>query len=121
MQWEDLKALLLETGSARLSGEAADEFIAKSTAGPGAGGKGSVFFAMGGHRVKLAINQTSRVEIIHRGDGVADLYLGDRQISGTLLRRVFTARIRHLSQLQNVVYSPAAIVQFRGSRENARL
>ncbi|MFZ0004598.1 MAG: radical SAM protein [Methanoregula sp.] len=86
MQWEDLKALLLETGSARLSGEAADEFIAKSTAGPGAGGKGSVFFAMGGHRVKLAINQTSRVEIIHRGDGVADLYLGDRQISGRLLR-----------------------------------
>jgi biotin synthase-related radical SAM superfamily protein len=86
MQWEDLKARLLEAGSARLSGEPADDFIAKSTAGPGAGGKGSVFFAMGSHRVKLAINPASSVEIVHRGGGIADLYFGDRQISGRLIR-----------------------------------
>jgi biotin synthase-related radical SAM superfamily protein len=86
MQWEELKARLLEAGSARLSGEPADDFIAKSTAGPGAGGKGSVFFAMGGHRVKLALNPASPVEIIHRGDGIADLYFGGRLISGRLLR-----------------------------------
>ena len=56
MQWKELKAQLLESGSARLTGEPADRFIATSTAGPGAGGKGSVFFAMGNHRVKFAIN-----------------------------------------------------------------
>ena len=86
MQWEELKARLLEAGSARLSGEPADEYIAKSTAGPGAGGKGAVFFAMGSHRVKLAVNPTSPIEIAHRGNGVADLYFGNRQIPGRLLR-----------------------------------
>jgi len=86
MRWEELKARLLEAGSARLSGEPADEYIAKSTAGPGAGGKGAVFFAMGSHRVKFAINQASPIEIAHRGNGVADLYFGDRQIPGRLLR-----------------------------------
>ncbi len=86
MQWEELKARLLEAGSARLSGEPAEDYIAKSTAGPGAGGKGSVFFAMGSHRVKLAINPSSPVEIAHRGGGVADLYFEDRQISGRLLQ-----------------------------------
>ena len=59
MQWKELKARLLEAGSARLTGEPADRFIAKSAAGPGAGGKGAIFFAMGSHRVKLALNPTS--------------------------------------------------------------
>lgn len=86
MQWEELKARLLEAGSARLSGEPAEDYLAKSTAGPGAGGKGSVFFAMGSHRVKLAINPASPVEIAHRGGGVADLFFDDRQISGRLLQ-----------------------------------
>ncbi|HNX18014.1 MAG TPA: radical SAM protein [Methanoregula sp.] len=86
MQWKDLKASLLEAGSARLSGEPADDFIAKSTAGPGAGGKGAVFFAMGRHRVKFALNPLSPIEIVHRGGGVADLYIKDQQIPGRLLR-----------------------------------
>ena len=120
MQWEELKARLLEAGSARLSGEPADDFIAKSTAGPGAGGKGSVFFAMGGHRVKLALNPASPVEIIHRGDGIADLYFGGRLISGRLLRPGFTARTRHLSRLLGGVSFPAAIVPFLGSPGNVR-
>lgn len=85
MRWEDLKAQLLETGSARLTGEPADRYIATSTAGPGAGGRGSVFFAMGSHRVKFAISSESRIEIVHRGEGVADLYYDDQQISGRLL------------------------------------
>ena len=80
MQWEELKARLLEAGSARLSGEPAEDYIAKSTAGPGAGGKGAIFFAMGSHRIKFAINPLSSIEIAHRGGGVADLYFGDRQI-----------------------------------------
>ena len=86
MQWEELKARLLEAGSVRLSGEPADEYIAKSTAGPGAGGKGAVFFAMGGHRVKFALNPASSLELVHRGNGVVDLYFGESQIPGRLLR-----------------------------------
>jgi len=86
MLWEELKARLLEAGSARLSGVPADDYVAKSTAGPGAGGKGAVFFAMGRHRVKFAINPSSPIEIAHRGNGVADLYFGDRQIPGRLLQ-----------------------------------
>ena len=45
MQWKELKARLLEAGSARLTVKPADRFIAMSAAGPGAGGKGAIFFA----------------------------------------------------------------------------
>lgn len=86
MQWKDLKASLLEVGSARLSGKPADEFIAKSTAGPGAGGKGAVFFAVGSHSIKFALNPQSPIEIVHRGGGVAELNTGDQQITGRFLR-----------------------------------
>jgi len=85
MQWKDLKARLLEAGTARLSGEPADTFIARSAAGPGAGGKGSVFFAMGSHRVKLALDPLGAVEIAHRGNGTADLYVDGNLITGRLL------------------------------------
>jgi Biotin synthase-related enzyme len=86
MQWNELKAGLLSAGTARLSGEPAEEFIATSSAGPGAGGKGSVFFAMGSHRVKLSLNPSSSTEIVHRGGGVADLYFGGKQVPGRLVR-----------------------------------
>ncbi|WP_292371124.1 radical SAM protein [Methanoregula sp. UBA64] len=86
MQWNELKARLLSAGSARISGEPADEYIATSSAGPGAGGRGSVFFAMGSHRVKLSLNPSSPVEIVHRGDGVADLCFAGTQIPGRLAR-----------------------------------
>jgi biotin synthase-related radical SAM superfamily protein len=89
MQWKELKARLLEGGSARLTGEPADRFIAKSTAGPGAGGRGSIFFAMGSHRVKLALNPTSTIEIAHRGNGTAQLYFEGQLIMGRLLEPGF--------------------------------
>jgi biotin synthase-related radical SAM superfamily protein len=85
MQWKDLKARLLEIGSANLTGAPADRFIARSAAGPGAGGRGAIFFAMGSHRVKLAINPASAIEIAHRGDGPADLYFEGKLIPGRLL------------------------------------
>jgi len=85
MQWKDLKARLLEAGTVRLSGEPADRFIARSAAGPGAGGKGSIFFSMGSHRVKLALDPMGAVEIAHRGNGTADLYLDGNLITGRLL------------------------------------
>jgi biotin synthase-related radical SAM superfamily protein len=84
MQWKEIKSRLLATGSARLSGEPADRFIARSTAGPGAGGEGSVFFAMGSHRARLALDPMSEVEIVHRGSGIADLFTGTMQLNGKL-------------------------------------
>ena len=89
MQWKELKARLLAAGSVRISGEPAGQFIARSAAGPGAGGSGALFFAMGGHRVKLAVNPTSTIEIAHRGNGVADLYFEGQLIAGRLLEPGF--------------------------------
>lgn len=85
MQWKDLKSRLLAAGSVNLTGESADRFIARSAAGPGAGGKGSVFFAMGSYRVKLALDPESEIEIVHRGNGTADLFFEGSHIPGQLL------------------------------------
>ena len=85
MRWKDLKADMLAVGSARLTGEPANRYIARSTAGPGAGAGGAVFFSMGTHRVKFALDKESPIEIAHRGDGAADLYYHDHLISGRLL------------------------------------
>ena len=84
MRWKEIKAQALAAGSARLSGEPAERFITRSAAGPGAGGEGSVFFSMGGHRVRLALDPMSDVEVVHRGGGVADLFFGTTEVSGRL-------------------------------------
>jgi len=89
MQWKDLKARLLEIGSVNLTGEPAEQFVARSAAGPAAGGSGAIFFAMGSHRVKLALDPLSDMEVVHRGNGVADLYLDGHLISGRLLEPGF--------------------------------
>ncbi|HSA38102.1 MAG TPA: radical SAM protein [Methanoregula sp.] len=89
MQWKDLKARLLEAQGVSLRGEPAEEFIARSAAGPGAGGAGAVFFAMGRHRVKIALDPLSRFEIVHRGNGVADLCFEGNLIAGRLLEPGF--------------------------------
>jgi len=84
MRWKDIKAQVLGTATTRLSGEPADRYIATSAAGPGAGGEGSVFFSMGSHRVRLALDPMSETEIVHRGGGVADLFISAAQVSGRL-------------------------------------
>jgi biotin synthase-related radical SAM superfamily protein len=89
MQWKVLKAHLLAAGSANLTGEPADRYIARSAAGPGAGGSGAVFFAMGSHRIKLALNPESSIVIAHRGNGVVDLYFDGQLIPGRLLEPGF--------------------------------
>lgn len=89
MRWPDLKARLLSAGAVNLTGEPADRFIARSAAGPGAGGSGAVFFSMGGHRVRLALDPLSGIEIAHRGNGAADLYLEGNLIAGRLLEPGF--------------------------------
>jgi len=89
MQWKDLKAKLLAAGPVKLTGEPADAYIARSAAGPGAGGNGSIFFSMGSHRVKFAISSESATEIVHRGNGVAELYYEGTFIPGKLLEPGF--------------------------------
>jgi biotin synthase-related radical SAM superfamily protein len=89
MQWKELKSRLLAAGTVSLSGEPAEQFIARSAAGPGAGGVGAVFFAMGSHRVKLALDPLSTIEIAHRGNGAADLYFEGNLIAGRLLEPGF--------------------------------
>ena len=84
MRWQDVKAGLLAAGIVRLSGEPADPYIARSAAGPGAGGEGSLFFSAGGRRVRFAIDPLSDIEVVHRGGGVADLFIGDIRLSGRL-------------------------------------
>ena len=84
MRWKEIKAQALATGTTRLSGEPADRYIASSAAGPGAGGEGSVFFSMGSHRVRLALDPMSENEIVHRGGGIADIFIGTTQQSGRL-------------------------------------
>ena len=85
MRWTDVKAYLLAEGSARLTGEPAERYIARSTAGPGAGGSGAIFFASGSHRVKFALNPAGIIGIMHKGNGVADLNYEGTIISGRLL------------------------------------
>ena len=85
MQWTDLKARLLSVGSTRITGEPAEMYIARSAAGPGAGGSGAVFFAVGSNRVKLALTPLSAVEIAHHGNGVSDLHFEGALIPGRLL------------------------------------
>ena len=62
MQWKELKAQLLETGSARLTGEPADRFIATSTAGPGRAGRDrySLPWAITGSSLRLIPGAASR-------------------------------------------------------------
>ena len=80
MHWREVKAGLLASGSASLSGEPAQEYISRSSAGPGAGGQGSVFIAVGKYRVRLSLDKAGEIEVVHRGGGVADLFYGTSRI-----------------------------------------
>jgi len=84
MYGQELKAALLAVGSARLTGNDATPYISSSSAGPGAGGEGAVFFSAGGMRVRFALSDTSPVEIIHAGEGSATLRYGEMLVSGRL-------------------------------------
>ncbi len=83
MEWYKLKSKLLEKGSARLTGVPWN-IIARSSAGPGAGGSGSVFFSYEGKRIRLSIDPESSIEVHHIGDGRAELIYENEVIEGTL-------------------------------------
>jgi biotin synthase-related radical SAM superfamily protein len=89
MQWKELKASLLSHGSVKLTGEPAENYFAHSAAGPGAGGCGAVFFASGTHRVKLSINPVSPIEIVHYGNGAADLLFEGLRVRGNIIESGF--------------------------------
>lgn len=82
--WTELKARLLHAGSAYLTGVSADEYIARSRAGPGAGKAGSVFFSMDGRRVRLTLSEAGCVEIEHVGNGQVLLRFEGEEYSGFL-------------------------------------
>ena len=86
MRWDELKAGLLSVGTARLAGEPAGDYIAHSAAGPGAGGPGSVFFSLGGKRVRLEVEGESPVLVTHMGGGKAVLEHGGVKVEGSLER-----------------------------------
>ncbi len=84
MEWLSVKALLLEEGGASVQGAGIEGYIGRSTAGPSARGRGSVFFTNGKQRVRLAIQPESPLRLLHRGGGEAVLRKGDREIRGRL-------------------------------------
>jgi len=84
MQWKELKARVLSLGSAHLIGEPADHYVSRSAAGPGAGGEGSIFFAVGHRRVRLELDPSSPVSIRHLGDGRAEMTVGGESVAGRL-------------------------------------
>ena len=84
MRGQELKAALLAVGKARISGEDATPYISSSSAGPGAGGEGSVFFSDGAMRVRLSRSDSGPVEIVHMGNGSATLRYGEIVLTGRL-------------------------------------
>jgi biotin synthase-related radical SAM superfamily protein len=84
MNWLELKARLLETGTVRVTGAPVVHAIERSRAGPSAGGSGSIFFAVGDQRVRLAVDDQSPVGIVHLGGGIADLLLDGETIHGRI-------------------------------------
>ncbi|MBP1928466.1 biotin synthase-related radical SAM superfamily protein [Methanolinea mesophila] len=84
MEWDELKAGILAAGSARITGLPADDYLAVSTAGPGAGGEGSVFFSVAGRRVRIPVEEEGTLVLEHRGSGIAVLCIGRECIEGIL-------------------------------------
>lgn len=82
--WESLKAQLLEIGTAQLTGADASDYESTSTAGPGAGSRGSIFFSYEGHRVRLSVVENSPITIRHIGGGTVMLTYGCIEVLGKL-------------------------------------
>jgi len=84
MNWRDIKSLFLAKGSANLTGAPADEYISKSTAGPGAGGPGSFFLNFTGKRVRMSIDPLSEIICIHQGKGAVTCSIAGETIHAML-------------------------------------
>ena len=76
---------------------------------------------MGAHRVKLAVDPVSSIEIAHRGGGVADLFFNGQRYPGAAYgARVASPGSGVCYGYRGCVFSGAGIVPFRVSGEDAR-
>ncbi|MBT8508104.1 radical SAM protein [Methanomicrobiaceae archaeon CYW5] len=83
MHWRRLKAEILAHGGARPEG-VPDRWRDRSTAGPGARGPGSYFFATDAGRVRVAVNPDSPLSLKVADDGTAVITGPDMQVKGWL-------------------------------------
>jgi biotin synthase-related radical SAM superfamily protein len=77
--WINTKADLLAAGTAQITGASWQQFVSQSTAGPGAGGDGSVFLNCRGHRVKLSLSKTGSILLSHHGGGIVSFILNNEK------------------------------------------
>ncbi|NLX49819.1 MAG: radical SAM protein [Methanospirillum sp.] len=84
MGWTGLKAAVLAGGGCRIEGELPPGAVARSTAGPGAGGDGAVFFSRGGRRIRIPLGSGGPARLIVHEDGRAELSCGGERADGRL-------------------------------------
>ncbi|QSZ67078.1 radical SAM protein [Methanofollis aquaemaris] len=84
MDWLRLKAELLARGRVKVVGVPAKQYVSSSTAGPGAGGTGSLFFSVDGRRVRLSVDPEADLTLIHEGMGKATIPFGGELVRGVL-------------------------------------
>lgn len=82
MEWAELKAAVLAGGGCRIEGVLPSNAVAKSTAGPGAGGAGAVFFSSEGRRVRLPLGTDGPAVLSVEADGSATLSCNGRSAAG---------------------------------------
>lgn len=82
MGWTELKAGVLAGGGCRIDGSLPRGVVARSTAGPGAGGAGAVFFSSGGRRVRIPLGGSGPAGMTVRADGSATLRCDGETIEG---------------------------------------
>lgn len=107
-KWRTLKARLLAAGTAQVSGEPTDKYCTSSSAGPGAGGRGSLFFSVDSHRVRLSLSDSSPVLVKHLGGGQALLVIDGEEIAGTL-----ESPALHCPRQAYITISPSCIFSCR--------
>ncbi|MDD4254930.1 MAG: radical SAM protein [Methanofollis sp.] len=84
MDWLRLKASLLAAGKVKVAGVPPGKYLSSSTAGPGAGGEGSVFYSVDGMRVRLSVDPTADLVLIHEGKGNATIPFRGEMLRGVL-------------------------------------
>lgn len=84
MRWTRLKERALAAGGCRVVGRLPEHALADSTAGPGAGGTGAVFFSDGKRRVRLPITDEAPATLVARPDGQALLECAGQVVEGRI-------------------------------------
>jgi biotin synthase-related radical SAM superfamily protein len=79
-----LKAVLLAEGRVKTAGVPLGPYLSSSTAGPGAGGEGSVFFFVDGMRIRLSVDPAADLVLIHEGKGNATIPFRGEMVRGVL-------------------------------------